>query len=73
MDPRIIKVLTEHLEVSADEITLDKHIMNDLGADSLTTVEIVMALEEEFDMQMTDEDTDEMFTVQDIVNYIESL
>ena len=73
MDPRIIKVLTKVLEVSADRIVPEAHIMNDLGADSLTTVELAMSLEEEFDMQMTDEDTDEMFTVQDVVTYIENL
>jgi acyl carrier protein len=73
MDPKIVNILTECLNVSASQIVPEAHIINDLGADSLDTVEIVMRLEDTFDIQVEDEDSEKMFTVQDIVTYIESL
>jgi acyl carrier protein len=72
VDPRIVNILTECLDVPSSQIVPEAHIINDLGADSLDTVEIVMRLEDEFDMQLTDEETEEIFTVKDIVNYIDS-
>ena len=72
-DPRIVNILTECLDISPSQVVPEAHIINDLGADSLDTVEIVMRLEETFDIQMEDEDSDEIFTVQDIINYIEAL
>ena len=73
MNSRIVNILADSIGISTDEITPDKNIMDDLGADSLTTVEIVMALEEEFDIEIPDDVTEEMFTVQDIITYIENL
>jgi acyl carrier protein len=73
MNSRIVNILADSIGISTDEITPDKNIMDDLGADSLTTVEIVMALEEEFDIEIPDDVTEEMFTVQDIMTYIENL
>ena len=73
MDPRIVNILTECLNISSSQVVPEAHIIDDLGADSLDTVEIVMRLEETFDIQLTDEETEEIFTVQDIINYIESL
>ena len=73
MDQRIVDVLTECLKISSSQIIPEAHIIDDLGADSLDTVEIVMRLEEVFDIQIMDEESEQMFTVQDIVNYIESL
>jgi acyl carrier protein len=73
MDQRIVDVLTECLKISSSQIIPEAHIVDDLGADSLDTVEIVMRLEEVFDIQIMDEESEQMFTVQDIVNYIESL
>ena len=73
MDPRIVNILTECLNISSSQVVPEAHIIDDLGADSLDTVEIVMRLEDTFDIQLTDEETEEIFTVQDINNYIESL
>ena len=73
MDPKIIDILTDSLSVSASQIIPEAHIIDDLGADSLDTVEIVMRLEEAFDILIEDEESEKMSTVQDIINYIESL
>jgi acyl carrier protein len=68
---RVRKVLMEQLEVSEDEVTPVASIVDDLGADSLDVVEIVMGLEEEFDIEVSDQDAEKLPTVQDIVNYVE--
>ncbi len=68
---RVRKVLIEQLEVSEDEVTPTASIVDDLGADSLDVVEIVMGLEEEFDIEVSDQDAEKLPTVQDIVNYVE--
>ncbi len=73
MDPRIIDILKESTGVSTAQIIPEAHITDDLGADSLDTVEIVMRLEEAFDILIEDEESEKMFTVQDIIDYIESL
>ena len=73
MDPRIVDILTECLKISSSQVVPKAHIIDDLGADSLDTVEIVMRLEEVFDIQIEDEESEQMFTVQDIITYIESL
>ena len=68
---RVRKVLMEQLEVSEDEVTPSASIVDDLGADSLDVVEIVMGLEEEFDIEVSDQDAEKLPTVQDIVNYVD--
>ena len=68
---RVRKVLMEQLEVSEDEVTPSANIVDDLGADSLDVVEIVMGLEEEFDIEVSDQDAEKLPTVQDIVNYVD--
>lgn len=68
---RVRKVLMEQLEVSEDEVTPAASIVDDLGADSLDVVEIVMGLEEEFDIEVSDQDAEKLPTVQDIVNYVD--
>lgn len=68
---RVRKVLMDQLEVSEDEVTPSASIVDDLGADSLDVVEIVMGLEEEFDIEVSDQDAEKLPTVQDIVNYVE--
>ena len=73
MDHKIINVLTECLNVKPSQIVPEAYIIDDLGADSLDTVEIVMRLEEAFDIQIEDEESEKMFKVQDIINYVESL
>jgi len=67
---RVRKIVSEQLGVEDDKVTLEANFQNDLGADSLDTVELVMAFEEEFDLEIPDEDAQGIATVQDAVNYI---
>ena len=69
---RVKKVVVEKLEVSEDEITLEARFIDDLGADSLDMVDLVMAIEAEFDIEIPDEDTEKIVTVGNAVEYIES-
>ena len=69
---RVKKVLIEQLDVSEDEVTPTASIVDDLGADSLDVVEIVMGLEEEFDIEIPDEDAEKITRVKEAVEYIES-
>jgi acyl carrier protein len=69
---RVRKILVDQLgDISEDEVTPAASIVDDLGADSLDVVEIVMALEEEFEIEIPDEDAEKIKTVQQIVDYIE--
>ncbi|VXD25847.1 acyl carrier protein (ACP) [Planktothrix serta PCC 8927] len=63
-------IVKEQLDVEEDKITPSANFIDDLGADSLDTVELVMALEEEFEVEIPDEDAENIKTVQDVVNYI---
>ncbi|OHD99033.1 MAG: acyl carrier protein [Sulfurimonas sp. RIFCSPLOWO2_12_FULL_36_74] len=65
-------VVVEQLSVSADEVKEDSKFVEDLGADSLDVVELVMALEEKFDIEIPDDEAEKIQTVRDVVNYIES-
>ena len=68
---KVKKVVIEQLGVEADKVALESSFIGDLGADSLDTVELVMALEEEFDIEIPDEDAEKIKTVGDAVSYIE--
>ncbi|MBN2815543.1 MAG: acyl carrier protein [Campylobacterales bacterium] len=68
----IKEVVVEQLSVSADEVKEDAKFVEDLGADSLDVVELVMALEEKFDIEIPDEEAEKIATVADVVAYIES-
>ena len=68
---RVSKVVAEELAVDEDEITAEASFIDDLGADSLDVVELVMAFEEEFELEIPDEDAEEIQTIQDAVDYIE--
>lgn len=68
---RVKKVVVEQLDANADEVTSEASFVDDLGADSLDVVELVMALEEEFDVEIPDEDAEKIATVADAVKYID--
>ena len=68
---RVKKVVVEQLDVSEDEVTAAASFVDDLGADSLDVVELVMGLEEEFDIEIPDEDAEKIGKVEDAVNYID--
>jgi acyl carrier protein len=68
---RVKKIIEDQLGVSSDQVTPDASFIEDLGADSLDTVELVMALEEEFDIEIPDEDAEKMTTVQSAIEYLE--
>lgn len=68
---RVKKVVVEQLEVSEDEVTENASFVDDLGADSLDVVELVMGLEEEFDIEIPDEDAEKIATVGNAISYID--
>lgn len=68
---KITEIIVEQLGVKAEEITPEASFVDDLGADSLDTVELVMALEEEFGIEIPDEDAEKIQTVGDAIKYIE--
>ena len=72
IEDRVKKIVSDQLGNSLDEIQNDSSFVDDLGADSLDTVELVMALEEEFDLEIADEDAEKILTVNDAVEYINS-
>ena len=67
----IEKIIAEHLGLDLSEVTDDKHIIDDLGADSLHTVELIMEFDNQFDIQIPDEDAESLDTVGKIKEYIE--
>ncbi len=67
---KVKQVIVEQLGVNADEVTQDSSFTEDLGADSLDTVELVMALEETFEMEIPDEDAEKLTTVRAVLDYI---
>jgi acyl carrier protein len=69
-EQRVKEIITEQLGVSADQVTPEASFIDDLGADSLDQVELVMALEEEFEIEIPDEDAEKMTTVRDAVEYL---
>jgi acyl carrier protein len=70
IDERVKKIVIEQLGVKEDEVNNGSSFVDDLGADSLDTVELVMALEEEFECEIPDEDAEKITTVQQAVDYV---
>ncbi len=71
-DEKVKSIIAEQLGVKPDEVTSEASFIDDLGADSLDTVELVMALEEEFSIEIPDEDAEKMSKVSEAIKYIES-
>jgi acyl carrier protein len=72
IEERVKKIVAEQLGVKEDEVTNEASFVDDLGADSLDTVELVMALEEEFETEIPDEQAEKISTVQSAIDYVES-
>lgn len=68
---KIKEIIAEQLGVEEDVVTMDTNLMKDLEADSLDAVEIIMAIEDEYDIEVPDEDAEKFQTVTDIVKYVE--
>lgn len=68
---KVQKIISENLNVPLEKVTMDTHLVDDLGADSLDAVELIMALEEEYGIEVDDETAQNMKYVRDLVNYIE--
>ena len=69
---KVKAVIVEQLGVDEDQVTLDASFADDLGADSLDTVELIMAFEEEFGVEIPDDQAEKIKTVKDVVDYIEA-
>lgn len=71
MEEKIRKLLADKLDISEEQVVDSANLMEDLGADSLDTVELVMVLEEEFEIDIPEEEAENLLTVGDIINYVE--
>jgi acyl carrier protein len=70
LEDKVKEIIVEQLGVNADQVTPDASFIEDLGADSLDTVELVMAFEEEFGAEIPDEDAEKLTTVGAVINYL---
>ena len=68
---QIIKMIADQLQIDEEQVKPDASFMDDLGADSLDTVELIMALEEEFDIEIPDSEAEKIRTVQQALNYLD--
>lgn len=72
INERIKSIIAEQLGVNMEEVIPEASFIEDLGADSLDIVELIMALEEEYDMEIPDEDAEKIQSVEDVISYIQS-
>ncbi len=72
IEARVKDIIVDQLGVNADQVTPEAKFVEDLGADSLDTVELVMAFEEEFDIEVPDEEAEKLQAVEDVIKYITS-
>lgn len=70
---KIRAILCEQLDIEEDQVTMESNIAEDLGADSLDVVDLVMSIEDEFDLEVPDDQVENIKTVGDVVNYIENM
>ncbi len=73
VDKEMVDIIVEQLSVEKDKVVPNASFVDDLGADSLDLVELIMAMEEEFDIEIPDEDAEKIVTVQDAVDYVNKL
>lgn len=72
VEERVIEIIADRLGVEKGDIVPEASFVDDLGADSLDLVELIMAMEEEFDIEIADEEAEKLKTVQDVLNYIKA-
>ena len=72
IEQKVKDIIVEQLNVTPEQVTADAKFIDDLGADSLDTVELVMAFEEEFEIEVPDEDAEKLQSVTDVIAYIEA-
>jgi len=72
IEERVKKIIVEQLDVKEEDVKSEASFVEDLGADSLDTVELVMALEEEFDIEIPDEEAEKITTVQSAIDYVQN-
>lgn len=72
IEEKVKEIIVEQLGVKSSDVSADASFVDDLGADSLDTVELVMKFEEDFDIEIPDEDAEKIQTVQDAINYIQT-
>ncbi len=72
MKERLFELISMNLGVGTDQIKMESEFMNDLGADSLDIIELVMQLEEDFNVEIPDHETEKMFTVANVYNYLKA-
>jgi acyl carrier protein len=72
LQPKVLKIIEEQLGVDPERVKPESSFIDDLGADSLDIVELVMAMEEEFEIEIPDEDAEKLRTVQDVMKYLSS-
>ncbi len=73
IEDKVKKIIVEKLSVDLEEVVPEASFVDDLGADSLDLVELIMSMEEEFDIEIPDEQAEKLVTVQDALNYIQTL
>lgn len=71
LNPKVKDIIVEQLSVDPEKVKMEASFIEDLGADSLDIVELVMAMEEEFDLEIPDEDAEKLKTVADVANYLQ--
>ncbi|VEN75212.1 acyl carrier protein (ACP) [Candidatus Desulfarcum epimagneticum] len=71
IEDKVKKIIAEKLSVELEEVVPEASFINDLGADSLDIVELIMSMEEEFDIEISDDDAEKLVTVKDVLEYIQ--
>jgi len=73
VEDKVKKIIAEKLSVDLEEVVAEASFVDDLGADSLDLVELIMSMEEEFDIDISDEDSEKLVTVKDAIAYVDSI